>query len=63
VYGYDSDGYFFNVRQYGRDYYAARTVSDGDGGNIDIPASPIYFKSCGIFNTRQPVALSLAVTP
>jgi hypothetical protein len=53
-------GYY---QQYGRDYYATRTAIDGYGYTYTIAASPMYIRKNSIYTTRNPIALSLSVTP
>jgi hypothetical protein len=63
--GYDPEtGQSYSNTQYGRDVYAERSSYDYETGQTyTIAASPVYFRRSGIFNTRNPIALSLAVTP
>lgn len=50
--------------QYGYQYFSERSsYNPKTGQTTTIAASPIYFRRCGIFNTRNSTALSLAVTP
>ena len=61
---YDDYGGTSLVTQYGLNYYTARTAYDPDYGySYNIPASPLFWYKNAIFCTRNPVAVSLAVTP
>ena len=66
-YGYDDYGNYLPMTYYGLNYYTARTVLTYDEyGNSyyqNIPAEPLYWRKNAIFCTRNPVAVSLAVTP
>jgi len=62
TYLYSDDSNTYEATQYGGSIYGERQ-GDNDGNPYTIPALPIYWKPWGIFTTRPPVALSLAVTP
>lgn len=56
-------GYQTTVTEYGSQYYTARPSVDEFGNSYTTPGQPIYWRRNGIFSTRNPVSLSLAVTP
>lgn len=60
---YDEYGNPINITFYGGQYYGIRTYADEYGTPYSVPAETIYIRSSSIFSTRNPVALSLAVTP
>lgn len=58
----DEYGNSYTSTQIGVNYYGQRTGSN-EYGTYTIPAEPIYWVRNALFTKREPVALSLAVTP
>lgn len=59
----DENGSPITITQYGSQYYGAQGYVDENGQPYTVPAKTITFRGNAIFNTKDPVSLSLAVTP
>lgn len=62
----DYYGNSYTYTQYGSQFYTARTVTTSDESGVttqNIPDSILLWRKNGMFSTRSPVGISLAVTP